>query len=390
MRWTSFVVVCLCVGVPLAILSITGNPPIDFESVVDKARLSEPVYNSLEEIWSRFIAGRGGSLFWGYLILALAICYLLYVTERRGKSPVSSSLSSTGARRPPPTSFRSFLFPSSFLDNPNVRRDLVIYVVIGITEALVQLYVFAGVFLWTEDNVRGLLGEYFTSPAIEPSLPVMVTFTAAAIMAEDLQFYALHWFLHNTQLGWSIHMTHHSQTQVNVFTDDRENPLFPLLNFMLPAVFVAVPMGVFVFLVPKAEELVVMGFSIFFFLYKVTKIFRHSHVLVRFPRPVEWFLQSPAFHIVHHSALPQHMSKNLGNVTTIWDRVFGTLHVPKPGEDYQFGTGDPVLDKAHTSLRYIFVDQTIEIVRNVGRVLWLPFGLVAQRFGLVVGKRSKA
>jgi sterol desaturase/sphingolipid hydroxylase (fatty acid hydroxylase superfamily) len=389
MRWTSFVVLCLCVGIPLAVLSVTGGPPIDFESIVDKGTLSETVYQSVAEVWGAFIAGPGGSLFWGYLLLALVICYLLYVTERRGKRPVSSSLSSTGAGRPPPTSFRSFLFPSGFLDNPQVRRDLVLYIVITVIVMLCQLYLVFRVFTLTEEGVRDVLGQYFESPAFEPTIPVLVIFTIATTLTADLQFYAFHWLLHNTKLGWSIHMTHHSQTQLNVFTDDRENPLYPLIDTVVPAVFIALPMGVFIFLVPKAEELVVKGISIIFFLYRVTKIFRHSHVLVRFPRPVEWFLQSPAFHVVHHSSMPQHLSKNLGNVTTIWDRLFGTLYVPTLGEDYRFGTGDPELDKAHMSLRYIFIDQSKEIVRNFIRVLWSPFGLVAARVGLVGGKRAK-
>jgi sterol desaturase/sphingolipid hydroxylase (fatty acid hydroxylase superfamily) len=38
------------------------------------------------------------------------------------------------------------------------------------------------------------------------------------------------------------------------------------------------------------------------------------------------------FHRIHHSIEAQHWNKNFGAFTSIWDRIFGTAHFPKPDE----------------------------------------------------------
>ena len=36
-------------------------------------------------------------------------------------------------------------------------------------------------------------------------------------------------------------------------------------------------------------------------------------------------------HHTHHRYLPKHWDTNMGVVTSIWDRLFGTLYIPEPG-----------------------------------------------------------
>ncbi len=388
MHWVSL---CLTIGAAILLTSFaTGDGLFAgfFKSVVDKkaidaaaGSLGEPVYGAIEGVWGQFFASPWGSFYWGYLVLGLVVAYLLYICEKRGNAPYSSSLSSTGERRPPPTTFRSFLFPNGFLDNPHIRLDLFYFVTTTIFATFANFLVVMVVV--TDDTIKngvaGVLSTVFESPAIAPTLPVRLVGSIIVVLAFDLQFYAFHYWQHNTRLGWSIHQTHHSQTQLNVFTDDREHPIFPFVQAVVPAIFFMVPVGVMNFVAPGFLEVnighVGIGFALFLFL----KAFRHSHVSVRFPRPVEWLFQSPAYHQVHHSSLPEHMNKNMGNLTTVWDRLFGTLHVPKPGESYRFGTGDEALDQAHTSIRYVYVDQTKEIVKNMFRVIVSPIMFISAR-----------
>ena len=44
-------------------------------------------------------------------------------------------------------------------------------------------------------------------------------------------------------------------------------------------------------------------------------------------------------HHVHHSYLPQHWDKNMAAVTSIWDRLFGTLYIPEVDEYTPWGLG---------------------------------------------------
>jgi sterol desaturase/sphingolipid hydroxylase (fatty acid hydroxylase superfamily) len=389
MHWGAL---CLTIGAGILLTYFATGDGVLFDgalkSIVDAnavkdalGSLGQPVYGAIEGVWGQFFATPTGPFYWGYLLLGLVVVYLLYILEKRGNAPYSSSLSSTGERRPPPTTFRSFLFPNGFLNRPHIRLDLFFFVTTTIVGTFAN---FLLVTVIVQDNtihngVISVLSALFESPAIEPTLPVRIVGSIIVVLAFDLQFYALHYWEHNTKLGWSIHQTHHSQTQLNVFTDDREHPIFPFVQAVVPAIFFMVPVAVLNFVVPGFLDLQVghvgIGFALFLFL----KAFRHSHVSLRFPRPVEWLFQSPAYHQVHHSSLPEHMNKNMGNMTTVWDRLFGTLHVPKPDESYRFGTGDEALDQAHTSIKYVYVDQTKTILKNLFSAVISPITFIAAR-----------
>jgi sterol desaturase/sphingolipid hydroxylase (fatty acid hydroxylase superfamily) len=45
----------------------------------------------------------------------------------------------------------------------------------------------------------------------------------------------------------------------------------------------------------------------------------------------------PHYHQLHHSVAQRHWDKNFGLTLTLWDWMFGTLVVPEPGEDFEFG-----------------------------------------------------
>jgi sterol desaturase/sphingolipid hydroxylase (fatty acid hydroxylase superfamily) len=56
---------------------------------------------------------------------------------------------------------------------------------------------------------------------------------------------------------------------------------------------------------------------------------------------LEWFLVTPRYHHIHHSANPAHYDLNLGSSFTFWDRLFGTYLDPD-GVNFQemkFGLG---------------------------------------------------
>jgi sterol desaturase/sphingolipid hydroxylase (fatty acid hydroxylase superfamily) len=47
---------------------------------------------------------------------------------------------------------------------------------------------------------------------------------------------------------------------------------------------------------------------------------------------LEWFMNTPSHHRVHHASNPQYMDKNFAAIFIIWDRLFGTFakEVEKP------------------------------------------------------------
>ena len=56
-------------------------------------------------------------------------------------------------------------------------------------------------------------------------------------------------------------------------------------------------------------------------------------------------------HHVHHSYLPQHWDKNLAAVTSIWDRLFGTLYIPEKDETTPWGLGPETQGNYRTFLQ---------------------------------------
>ena len=65
-------------------------------------------------------------------------------------------------------------------------------------------------------------------------------------------------------------------------------------------------------------------------------------------------------HHTHHSILEKHWGTNLASVTSIWDRLFGTIYIPEKYEETPWGfpPEDQVL---HGSLRQNLTEPFREI-----------------------------
>ncbi|MEG3153221.1 hypothetical protein U1769_25345, partial [Sphingomonas sp. ZT3P38] len=52
-------------------------------------------------------------------------------------------------------------------------------------------------------------------------------------------------------------------------------------------------------------------------------------------------LLGPAHHQIHHSMNPEHFNCNLGSTVALFDRMFGTFHLPEAKrEKLRFGVDD--------------------------------------------------
>jgi sterol desaturase/sphingolipid hydroxylase (fatty acid hydroxylase superfamily) len=70
-------------------------------------------------------------------------------------------------------------------------------------------------------------------------------------------------------------------------------------------------------------------------------------------------------HQVHHSLEHRHWDKNMGFVFSLWDRLFGTLYVPK--SDEQFRLGLPVGSGRFDTVLDLFVDPFVRSYRRLVR-----------------------
>jgi len=127
----------------------------------------------------------------------------------------------------------------------------------------------------------------------------------------DFTQYLAHWLRHKVGPLWHIHAVHHSEKALNPAAAFRTHPFGPVVAGALRYVPVAMLGG-------SAWAGAFLGaFEV------VWGAFLHSDLPISLG-PLKWVLITPAFHRIHHSIEPRHWDKNLGEVLTVWDWLFGT------------------------------------------------------------------
>ena len=53
--------------------------------------------------------------------------------------------------------------------------------------------------------------------------------------------------------------------------------------------------------------------------------------------PIEYVLNTPTHHRVHHARNPAYLDRNYGGIVIVWDRLFGTFAALRPAEIPQYG-----------------------------------------------------
>ena len=105
---------------------------------------------------------------------------------------------------------------------------------------------------------------------------------------------------------------------------------------------------------------------------------QHSHVALGYGPAWSRWLISPLMHQVHHSAETRHWDRNMGFTFSIWDRMAGTLYVPKADE--QFRLGLPKGNEGLDSVWRLFVQPWQTLAWVVMIVGWLiPFAYLLKR-----------
>lgn len=128
----------------------------------------------------------------------------------------------------------------------------------------------------------------------------------------DFLYWASHLARHKIPFLWQFHAIHHSQTELNVFSDFRQH----IVDRMIPPVFVFFGLRILGIDFPPA-------------VYVTVALDWHSRIVHANLRtnfgPLKYVIVSPQFHRVHHSMEPHHRDVNIGAWFTIWDRIFGTI-----------------------------------------------------------------
>jgi sterol desaturase/sphingolipid hydroxylase (fatty acid hydroxylase superfamily) len=166
-------------------------------------------------------------------------------------------------------------------------------------------------------------------------------YTVLFYVAYDFGRFFAHSLLHDVPMLWQFHKVHHSAEVLTPFTNYRAHPVELFIMAAIPNLLTGVASGI-IWYVSAGE----IGFYTFLGLHVGIAAFnaignlRHWQVWISFGPVLNRWLISPAHHQIHHSRESRHFGKNRGFELAIWDRLCGTLYVPRKEEEFRLGLGD--------------------------------------------------
>lgn len=152
-------------------------------------------------------------------------------------------------------------------------------------------------------------------------LPINGWVILTCVLLADLAYYWEHRFMHRCGIGWATHTVHHSSPYFNISVAYRFGPLDGIMPF-----FFHLPLAILGF-----NPIVIIAAEGFVQLYQTLL---HTEVVKKFPRPIEWLLNTPSHHRVHHGSNPEYIDKNYAGIFIIWDKLFGTFAEEKAKVTY--------------------------------------------------------
>lgn len=203
------------------------------------------------------------------------------------------------------------------------------------------------------------------SPALAMNAGWQLVYGLATVLAVDLCFFLYHLMMHRTRIGWAIHKVYHSAEVLTPLTRYREHFLEAPIHGSFVTVGAMAVSGAFAWLFNGGiTQITLMNMGLLSFVYALNANFRHYHICFRYPRWLEYWLQSPGMHHSHDSTLKKHWDSNLGLFTNIWDRLFGTLYIGEPFESTPWGL--PEEQQARCSS---LADNLLAPFREIGAML---------------------
>jgi sterol desaturase/sphingolipid hydroxylase (fatty acid hydroxylase superfamily) len=138
-------------------------------------------------------------------------------------------------------------------------------------------------------------------------------FWVLLFFADDLSYYWFHRAAHNINWFWASHVVHHSSKYYNLAAALRQTWTGNLT-------------GAFLFW----AWMPLLGFQPVWILFvqQISLIYQfwiHTETVYKLPKPLEFILNTPSHHRVHHGSDLKYLDRNHGGILIIWDRLFGSF-----------------------------------------------------------------
>ena len=133
----------------------------------------------------------------------------------------------------------------------------------------------------------------------------------AAFVLADFSYYWAHRLSHEVNILWIGHQVHHQSEDYNLVVALRQSVLQKVL-----LMWVYWPLAIIGF--PPEMFLTSMAINLLY------QFWIHTELIDRLG-PLEWVLNTPSHHRVHHGRNPEYIDRNHAGVFIVWDRMFGTF-----------------------------------------------------------------
>ena len=176
--------------------------------------------------------------------------------------------------------------------------------------------------------------------------------------AVDFLYYAYHRASHRVNFLWAGHVVHHSSEEYNYSVALRQSWFGQQLTE-------------WVFYLPLA----LAGFAPAMFIVTITlntlyQFFVHTRLVGKLG-PLEWVLNTPSHHRVHHAVNPEYVDRNYAGVFIIWDRLCGTFEPEEAAPVYglvkPLGSFSPLWANLH---RWVEIASMSRRTRRLGDKLY--------------------
>ncbi|WP_411272809.1 sterol desaturase family protein [Daejeonella sp.] len=142
----------------------------------------------------------------------------------------------------------------------------------------------------------------------------------------DFFYYWFHRMSHEVNALWAAHIVHHQSEEYNLTVALRQSWFQGGFSwvFYLPLAFAGF------------EPVMFLTVSAFNTIYQ---FWIHTRAIGNMG-PLEWIINTPSHHRVHHGSNPRYIDKNHAGTLIIWDRLFGTFQ--KEEEEVVYGITTPL------------------------------------------------
>ena len=278
-------------------------------------------------------------LTWPFLLLTVVLATVIW-SLRGGRGSKDAS----GQERP--ANLISYLLPRDIYSHVSARVDIWLYVFERFLRPFWAGALILSVGTFAETTViSGLVTSIGNSPQLEVSYAWMLLYSLVTLLLYDFIFYVIHYTEHKVPALWVIHKVHHSAEVLTPLTRYREHFLEGPIYAAGAALAYGIAGGIFGWLFSSSiTQATLFNIGFFSLLFGFNGSFRHYHVAFHYPVWLSKWLHSPVMHHTHHSYLEKHWDTNLAAVTSIWDRLFGTLYIPEKDEHTPWGLGPETQD----------------------------------------------